>query len=45
MGEIRVVLPPEKTLVTSVVEDAFSKLRRAKSRLDALQARLSEGEG
>jgi hypothetical protein len=44
MGEIRVALRAEKTLMTSVVEDAFSKLRRARTRLDDLQARLSEGE-
>ena len=45
LGEIRVALRAEKTGVTSAVEDAFAKLRRAKSRLAALQAELSSDQG
>ena len=41
IAEIRVALRADKTTVTSVVEDAFTKLRRAKSTLVELEARLS----
>ncbi len=40
IGEIRVALRAEKTTVTATVEDAFAKLRRAKSTLTELEARL-----
>ena len=45
LAEIRLTLPPEKTGVTRVVEDAFANLRRAKSRLSVLQDRLSGNRG
>ena len=44
LGEIRVALRAEKTAIASVVEDAFAKLRRAKSRLTELEARLSASD-
>ena len=44
LGEIRVALRAEKTAITGVVEEAFAKLRRAKSRLIELEARLSSSE-
>ena len=44
LGEIRVALRAEKTAIAGVVEDAFAKLRRAKSRLTELEARLSASD-
>jgi len=44
LGEIRAALRAEKTGIASVVEDAFAKLRRAKSRLTELEARLSSSD-
>jgi hypothetical protein len=44
MGEIRGALRAEKTAITSAVEDAFSRLRRAKGRLAELETRLSSDE-
>jgi len=41
VGEIRVELRGEKIGMTTAVEDAFAKLRRAKDRLVDLEARLS----
>ena len=41
MGGIRGALRAEKTAITSAVEDAFSRLRRAKSTLAELETRLS----
>jgi hypothetical protein len=44
MGEIRVALRAEKTSIASVVEAAFARLRRAKSKLAELETKLSAGE-
>jgi len=44
MGEIRNALRAEKTAITSAVEDAFSRLRRAKSKLAELETKLSANE-
>jgi hypothetical protein len=41
LGEILTTIPAEKIGVSRVVEDAFSRLRRAKSTLSVLQNRLS----
>jgi len=41
VGEIRVALRAEKTAIAGAVEDAFAKLRRAKSKLTELEAWLS----
>jgi hypothetical protein len=45
LGEIRVALRAEKTAVTTAVEDAFTKLRRAKTRLAELEAELVSDRG
>ena len=44
LGEIRVVLRAEKTAIARVVQDAFAKLRGAKSRLTELEARVSSSD-
>jgi hypothetical protein len=44
MGEIQVALRAEKTAIASVVEDAFLRLRRAKSKLAELETKLSSNE-
>ena len=44
MGEIRVALRAEKTSIASVVEAAFARLRRAKSKLAELETKLSATE-
>jgi hypothetical protein len=44
MGEIRNALRAEKTAITSAVEDAFARLRRAKSKLAELETKLSANE-
>ncbi|MBN2575730.1 MAG: hypothetical protein JXP73_14280 [Deltaproteobacteria bacterium] len=44
LGEIRVALRAEKIGISIVVEDAFARLRRAKSRLVAIEARLSSSD-
>ena len=44
MGEIRNALRAEKTAITIAVEDAFSRLRRAKSKLAELETKLSANE-
>jgi hypothetical protein len=41
LGEILTTIPAEKIGVTSVVENAFTRLRRAKGTLSVLQNRLS----
>lgn len=41
LGEIRVALRAEKTAIAGAVEDAFAKLRRAKSKLTELEAWFS----
>ena len=44
MREIRVALRAEKTTVTTLVEEAFTKLRRAKDRLTELEGQLASSE-
>ena len=44
MGEICVALRAEKTSIASVVEAAFARLRRAKSKLAELETKLSASE-
>ena len=44
MAEIRGALRAEKTAITSAVEDAFARLRRAKNKLAELETKLSSNE-
>ena len=44
MGEIRDALRAEKTAITSVVEDAFARLRCAKSKLAEFETKFSSNE-
>jgi len=44
MGEIRDALRAEKTAVSSAVEDALARLRRAKGKLAELETKLSSND-